>query len=155
MHRSCWYLVCAILIIGLAGCSKKATYSLRTLPSGRAVKVAAIMPMNFSQGPAALVLKYYSDKDFDSHGELDAEADEIWQQFRIDVENAKFKEAILMASEEPHGIISHTKGFNYVFERQTDGKWVQFKGGKDGANKSPDPTPPSVTPAAGQPARQP
>jgi hypothetical protein len=153
-RRLSLFLILALGVI-LTGCSPQIAFSVKTLPSGRTVKVASVVTLHFSASDPALMLKYYSDVDFSNRALLQAEADDIWQQFRGDVERANFKAAILSANEMPHGMISHTQGFNFVYERKGDGVWTLVGNDKKSAIQSRDPTLSSVTPPAGQESRHP
>jgi len=120
------YLVIILLAFGIfaVSCSQQPQFSIKTLPSGRVVKVAGVMQISFSGGDQALMLKYYSDIDFSKRAELKAEVEDIWQEFQKDVDKAKLKSAIISANEMPHGIISGTKGFNFVYTKQAEGRWI-------------------------------
>ena len=126
-------LVVACLFI--ASCSKPPAYTTRTLPSGRVVKIAGIIKMHFSEGDPALMLKYYTDIDMNDKVSLQAEAEDIWQAFKVDVEKAEMKSAILSANQMPRGIISKTSGFNFAFKKQQDGGWLLTNDQKHSANK--------------------
>jgi len=124
MHRK--YLLLPFVALGIiaASCSQQLPYSLKTLPSGHAIKITGVSRMAFSGGDQALMLKYYSDIDFTKRAELKAEVEEIWQQFRNDVEQANLNSAIISANQMPHGMFSSTQGWNFVYEKKPDGNWI-------------------------------
>jgi hypothetical protein len=118
-------LVCLVVI----SCSSRSNYSEHKLPSGRVIKVIGIMKMSFSQGEPALMLRYYTDISITTNAsELQKEVQEIWEEFRSDVETSKLSTAIISANEMPHGIISQTHGFNFTFKKQSNGEWILIKG---------------------------
>jgi hypothetical protein len=111
----------------IASCSQKPKYITQTLPSGRVVKIAGVMEIHFSNQSPALMLKYYTDIDLSNRSALQSEAEDIWQSFKVNVDKSGLKSAILSANEMPHGIISETRGFNFVFKKQDNGAWVLNK----------------------------
>ena len=119
----------------LTSCSQKPQYTTQTLPSGRVVKIAGIGEVRFSKDDPALMLKYYTDIDMSDKGALQTEAEDIWQSFKVNVEKAGLKSAILSANEMPHGFISKTSGFNFVFKKQGSGDWMLMDDQKNSANK--------------------
>ena len=106
-------------------------YAERKLSSGRVIKVAGMGKIAFSGGDSALMLKYYTDIDTSDIAALQAEAEEIWKDFQPDVERTGLKNAILSANSMPHGMISQTSGFNFVFEKRSSGQWLLTNDQKD------------------------
>ncbi len=117
-------VVALVASIFMTACAQQPAFTERRLPSGRVVKVAGIGEMRFSAGDPALMLKYYSEVSFDKPAELKAEAEEIWQEFRKEADKGGFKAAIISANEMPHGMISKTRGWNFVYEKRSDGTWA-------------------------------
>lgn len=133
-------LTITILMLFMAGffiasCSQEPKYSTQTLPSGRIVKIAGVMEVHFSNQDPALMLKYYTDIDMSNKVALQSEAEDIWQSFEVNVEKAGLKSAVLSANEMPHGIVSETKGFNFVFKKQDNGVWVLIDDKNNSADK--------------------
>jgi hypothetical protein len=99
-----------------------------TLASGRKIRILSIGKMHFSQGPTALMLKYQTATPIDDLPALQAEADEIWERFRFDVEKAQLTVGLLNANEPPKGfIISTSRAFTFVFKKSSDGRWSKMK----------------------------
>ncbi len=116
-------LLAGYLLIG--SCSQAPpSYTAKTLPSGRVIKIAGIGKMYFSKGDPALMLKYYSDVSMNDTVKLQDEVEEIWSIFRIDAEKSKVNAAIISANEMPSGIISTTRSFNFVFQKVPSGEWI-------------------------------
>jgi hypothetical protein len=116
-----------ILLVGcllIGSCSQKPSYTAKTLPSGKVVKIAGIGKMSFSKDDPALMLKYYSDVSMNDTVKLQDEVEEIWSIFRIDAEQSKMNAAIISANEMPSGIISKTRSFNFVFKKEPSGEWI-------------------------------
>src|ERR1039457_3618313 len=88
----------------LVGCgSGQPTYQIKTLASGRHVKVLKVMTMHFSNNSPALMLDYQTDITINDKATLEAEVDDIWESFRSEVEKAKLERAIIKANEKPSG----------------------------------------------------
>ena len=99
-----------------------------TLPPGKQIKVLGVGKISFSEGPPGLMLKYETDLSVDDKSKLEKEVAEIWATFRPDVEKAQLTVAIISANEHPSGMLVTTnKGFNFVYERGSDGKWSRTK----------------------------
>jgi hypothetical protein len=91
------------------------------LGSGKSIEIIAVGPLKFSQGSAALVLKYRTAIPITDMASLRKEASEIWDRFMVDVERAGYQQAIISANEpEEGGVISHSRGFNFIFEKKDD-----------------------------------
>jgi hypothetical protein len=83
-----------------------------------------MMPINFSTGPPALMLKYETDLKISDTEPLHKEADEIFEVLRADAEKGKFTSAIVSANGKPSGLIlKNSKGYNFVYEKRADGQW--------------------------------
>jgi hypothetical protein len=97
-----------------------------TLASGRHVKILSIGKINFSGDSPALMLKYETDIPIDNQPLLKAEADDIWEYFHADVEEAGLSTGIISANEPVRGLIVKTgKGFNFIYTRGSSGIWVR------------------------------
>lgn len=118
------FILAVIAGLSITSCTQGPNYTERKLPSGRVVKIAGVMKMAFSGGDSALMLKYFTDINMTNTVALQDEAEDIWKEFRFDVEKAGLKDAILSANTMPHGIISQTSGFNCVFKKQPTGEWL-------------------------------
>ena len=116
------FLAVTVALI-LSSCANGPNFSLHKLPSGRVVKIAGVMKIAFSEGDSALMLKYFTDVSLTNTVALQDEATDIWQDFRSEVEKAGLKAAVLSANTMPHGIISQTSGFNFVYQKQPNGEW--------------------------------
>ncbi len=125
-------LLVSYLLLG--SCSQGPSYTAKTLPSGRVIKIAGIGKMYFSKDDPALMLKYYSDVSLNDTAKLQDEVEEIWSIFRIDAEKSKLTAAIISANEMPSGIISKTRSFNFVFQKKPSGVWILTNNQKTSPN---------------------
>src|SRR5437867_2507005 len=81
-------------------------YEVRTLSSGKALRVLGVQKMNLPDGGPTLVLQYQTDIKKDDQEALRKEAREIWADFKADVESANLGSAILSANFTPQGASS-------------------------------------------------
>ena len=83
------------------------------------------MPMVFPKGPAALVMNCQTDIPMSDKVNLRKEVDEIWATFfQKEVERAKMTSAAIRISHpEGSGLITHSQGYGFVFEKRSDGQW--------------------------------
>jgi hypothetical protein len=116
----------AAMVLTLTGCGSADTgYTVHRLPSGREVKVLGVSKMFFSKGDPALMLKYRTDLRLEDQEQLRKEVEEVWQAFRVDVEQAGLKAAIISVHEPPKRvlIVSTNKSFNFVIQKSAAGNW--------------------------------
>jgi hypothetical protein len=101
------------IVLTLTGCgSVDNNYTVQRLPSGREVKTA-------------LMLKYRTDLRLDDHEQVRKEVEEIWQVFRVDVERAGMKAAIISVQKPGTQIliVSTSKSHNFVIQKSEAGTW--------------------------------
>ena len=97
---------------------------VRTLSSGKPLRVLGVGTMNFTEGSPALMLRYQTDLKLEDQVALRKEADEIWADFKSDVERANVGSAILSANSVPQGtIIQKSQSYNFVFVKDPNGEW--------------------------------
>ena len=115
-----------VLLVSALCCACSAQQPSRPLKlaSGRVVRVLGEGPINFSQGPTALMLKYETDLQVADAEKLRKEADEVLAILKIDAAKGNFTSVIVSANEKPSGLIFKTsKGYNFVYEKRADGQW--------------------------------
>ncbi len=116
-------LLCCLALGGCGG-QTAPRYQVRTLASGRPLRVLGVGTINFPRGGSALMLRYVSDVGLDDRAALSKEADEIWAGFQPEAEKANVGSVILSANSVPsNGIIQHQQAFNFVYERDSTGIW--------------------------------
>jgi hypothetical protein len=116
-------LIVLVASLWCSGCSRPASKAT-TLPSGKKINITSIVPMHFSNGGNALLLNCETDISIDDSVALRKEADEIWGIFKINVENANLTNGIIrMVHPEGSGLITHIKGYGFVFVKRADGEW--------------------------------
>jgi len=109
--------------VGCAGCSRPAS-PVTTLPSGKQIKITGIGPMHFPDGTDAMILNCETDISIDDKPVLRKEVDEIWSLFRKKVEGAGLPNGVIRITHtEGSGLVTHSQGFGFVFEKRADGQW--------------------------------
>jgi hypothetical protein len=112
----------AIVIVGCTGSGP--SYQVRTLSSGRPLRVLGVMKMSFPKGGPALMLQYQTDIKMDDVAALRKEADDIWTDFKGEVERSSLSNAILSAHSIPQGaFIKREQSYNFAFVKSSTGEW--------------------------------
>ena len=101
-----------------------APYSKETLPSGRVIKISRIYEVETSDRGPALALEYFTDIDVYDLEKLKVEAEDIWSEFRHNVEQRGYRTAFVCPSEMPEGFFSKTTSYWFCYEQLEDGRWV-------------------------------
>jgi hypothetical protein len=127
LTRKKWVLILLLmlLVVGLLWHGRShPTARLFTLPSGKQIAVTGVGPMHFLNGEIALVMACDTDIPIDDSVALHKEADEIWGLFKKDVEGASLTNGVIrMVHPEGSGLITHSKGYGFVFVKRSDGLW--------------------------------
>ncbi len=99
------------------------------LPSGKLVPVLSAGRVDYAQDQVALMLRYQTALSLDDKAALDAEVDEIWNSFRVDVDKAGLSIAIVSANEKPTGFfVKSSRAKAFVFKKDTGGAWNKVQG---------------------------
>jgi hypothetical protein len=96
------------------------------LPSGRVVNVLKTGPMVFtSKLPTAWVLLYETKHPWSEKKEIIAEVEDIWSNFRLEVEKRQMKMGIIKVTGPATGVIVQERTeINFVFEPKKEGGWM-------------------------------
>jgi hypothetical protein len=120
-------LVSVLIILGscCSVCYGQADNSIKTLPSGKQIKITSIIPMHFPKGPDALILNCETDIPMSDMVALRKEVDEIWATFfQKEVERANMTGGVIRISHpEGTGLITRADGYGFLFEKRADGQW--------------------------------
>src|SRR5258708_5549330 len=109
------YLLLLLCSVVALNCGSQQSLTVRTLPSGKLVKVIGIGPITFADGTTSIMLQYLTDFGIADSVRVRMEVEEIWQEFRKDAEKAQTNVAIISACEDPTASAIETgKAFNYV-----------------------------------------
>jgi hypothetical protein len=123
--KSALILLVVIVVVGLAWLGhSRPPGRILTLPSGKQIVVTGVGPVYFPSGETALVMACDTDISIDDSVALRKEADEIWGLFKKDVERAALTNGVIrMVHPEGSGLITHSKGYGFVFVKRADGLW--------------------------------
>ena len=114
---------CLLVVVCFCGCEGPKLQEMK-LPSGGSIGILNVTSMRFSNGPPALMLKYQTTKPINDTDALRKEAEEVWTEFRPQVEQQGFRNAVLSANDPPKGfILTRNSTYNFVFDRRSDGSW--------------------------------
>ena len=84
----------------------------------------SVRKMDFPNRESAMVLEYETSIAISNTVPLRKEVDWIWEAFRVDVENAKLTNGVIRVTHpEGTGLVTHSKGYGFVFTKRDDGKW--------------------------------
>jgi len=116
-------LLAALAIVGCTVCGGPG-YQVRTLSSGKALRVLGVARMNLPDGGPTLVLQYQTDIKMDDQAALKKEAREIWADFKADVESANLASAILSANFAPQQASGQMDQiYNFAYVKDSSGAW--------------------------------
>jgi hypothetical protein len=116
-------VVLLFMSLSLLGCSRPAG-KIYILPSGKQIRITSIVPMHFSRGGDALVMNCETDISIDDMADLRKEVDEIWGKFENDVEGAGMSNGVIrMVHPEGSGLVTQSRGFGFVFQKEVNGQW--------------------------------
>ncbi|MFI5303266.1 MAG: hypothetical protein ACHQYP_00600 [Nitrospiria bacterium] len=98
-----------------------------TLGSGKTVEIMGIGPTQSDHGESTLTLRYRTSIPLNNAVSLRKEADEIWDRFEVDVDNAGYQQAIVSANE-PNigGGKDQYRTLNFVFVKKS-GSWRTYE----------------------------
>jgi hypothetical protein len=98
------------------------------LPSGREIRILGVAKVYFSNGEAALMLRYQTAIPLDDVGTLQSEASEVWERFRIDIEKSGYTIGIVSANERHENLaVTPSRTFNFVYKKSTSGEWSALR----------------------------
>lgn len=100
--------------------------ALKTLPSGHAFRVLRGGQVQFADGSKAAMIVFESERRPDDQKGLAADAAELWEAYRPEVERTGLRTAILQANQPKHVLLLQKGGVitGFTWERQADGRWV-------------------------------
>lgn len=125
MKKVIKFLIVLLIVISFSF-ALASDFNLFTLPSGKTIKILGTGKMYFTDDDPGLMLKYQTDFDTTNIDLIRKEAEESWPIFRVNVEKADLRHAIISATEEPDkklSIISISKSYNFVISKKQNGTW--------------------------------
>ncbi len=102
---------------------------VKTLPSGHAFRILRGGQVQFSDGSKAAMIVFESERRPDDQKGIRADAEELWDAYRPDIEKTGLTTAILQANQPRHVLLLQKGGVitGFTWERQADGSWIEKK----------------------------
>ena len=100
---------------------------VRTLPSGHRFRILRGGQVQFSDGSKAAMLVFETERRPDDQAGIRAEAAELWDAYRPDIEKTGLTTAIIQANQPRHILLLQKGGViaGYTWARQPDGRWIE------------------------------
>ena len=102
---------------------------VKTLPSGHAFRILRGGQVQFSDGSKAAMVVFESERRPDDIKGLQADAAELWEAYRPDIEKTGLSTAIIQANQPKHVLLLQKGGVitGFTWEKRADGTWVEKK----------------------------
>lgn len=102
---------------------------MKTLPSGHAFRILRGGQVQFGDGTKAAMIVFESERRPDDQKGIRADAEELWNAYRPDIEKTGLTTAILQANQPRHVLLLQKGGVitGFTWERQADGSWIEKK----------------------------
>lgn len=102
---------------------------MKTLPSGHAFRILRGGQVQFSDGSKAAMIVFESERRPDDQKGIKADATELWDAYRPDIEKTGLRTAIIQANQPKHVLLLQKGGVitGFTWEKQADGNWVEKK----------------------------
>jgi hypothetical protein len=115
----------ALLALPLLLACGQRDFTVKQLPSGHRFKILRAGQVKFEKtGETAAMLVFESDRAPGDRKGVEADAQELWDSFRPDVEKAQQSLAIVQADLVPKGMLSRDHfSMGFVWRRGVGGAW--------------------------------
>ena len=102
---------------------------VKTLPDGRSFRILRGGQVQFADGSRAAMIVFESERRPDDLKGIKADATELWEAYRPDIEKTGLGTAILQANQPKHALLLQKGGVitGFTWEKQADGSWVEKK----------------------------
>ncbi|HET8901505.1 MAG TPA: hypothetical protein VFM84_06165 [Holophagaceae bacterium] len=101
----------------------------KTLPSGHAFRILRGGQVQFADGSKAAMIVFESERRPDDQKGIEADAAELWDAYRADIEKTGVSTAIIQANQPKHVLLLQKGGVitGFTWEKQADGSWALKK----------------------------
>jgi hypothetical protein len=118
----------AVVALPMAGCGGRGpNVTVKTLPSGREIKLLSMGRVYFANDSPALMLNYRTDIAIDDLPKLEQEVADIWSVFQVDADKSQLTSAFISAHETPKPIglsfVTTDRSYNFGYRKSADGRW--------------------------------
>ena len=102
---------------------------VKTLPSGHAFRILRGGQVQFADGSRAAMIVFESERRPDDQKGIQADASELWDAYRPDIERTGVSTAIIQANQHKHVLLLQKGGVitGFTWEKQVDGSWALKK----------------------------
>ena len=102
---------------------------MKTLPSGHVFRILRGGQVRFSDGSKAAMIVFESERRPDDAKGIQADAAELWDAYRADIERTGATTAIIQANQPKHILLLQKGGVitGFTWEKQADGSWSEKK----------------------------
>lgn len=120
-------ILTVFLLINSCSAGSVPQYTIYKLSSGKEVKLISKQSVHFSNGSSAYRLIYMTDY-LNDKPTLRKEVEEIWEDFRKEVEQNGYTNAAITAQAPPEGIIIQSvNSYGFTFKKIGDSNWEMSK----------------------------
>lgn len=101
----------------------------KTLPSGHAFRILRGGQVQFADGSKAAMIVFESERRPDDQKGIQADAAELWEAYRPEIEKTGLRTAIIQANQPKHVLLLQKGGVitGFTWEEQADGTWALKK----------------------------
>lgn len=97
------------------------------LASGKQIKLLGIDAKPGSNGAArSLILRYQTERNIADKKEIAAEADDVWDMFKVELEKNSIGAAVISVYAQPLGGGKFNQQYDFVLVKDGTGKWQCF-----------------------------
>ncbi|HXC17625.1 MAG TPA: hypothetical protein VNV60_09315 [Holophagaceae bacterium] len=102
---------------------------VKTLPSGHAFRILRGGQVEFADGSKAAMIVFESERRPDDQKGIQADATELWDACRPEIEKTGLRTAIIQANQPKHVLLLQKGGVitGFTWEQQADGSWALKK----------------------------
>jgi len=101
----------------------------KALPSGHVFRILRGGQVQFGDGSKAAMIVFESERRPDDQKGIQADAAELWDAYRPDIEKTGVSTAIIQANQPKHALLLQKGGVitGFTWEKQADGSWALKK----------------------------
>ena len=102
---------------------------VKTLPGGHAFRILRGGQVQFADGSKAAMIVFESERRPDDQNGIQADATELWDAYRPDIEKTGVSTAIIQANQPKHVLLLQKGGVitGFTWEKQANGSWAMKK----------------------------
>jgi hypothetical protein len=103
--------------------------AVKTLPSGHAFRILRGGQVRFADGSKAAMIVFESERRPDDQKGIEADATELWEAYRPEIEKTGLGTAIIQANQPKHVLLLQKGGVitGFTWEKRADGSWEKKK----------------------------